>query len=504
MRKDNKGFSFIEMLVSVTILSIIMLAIGWILSTMSKNFADTQREVELQNSVQTTYSVVSELIMESQVIDSENNNKTVAVKKDGTTSVTASANKAVITVEDPLVSLNSKEYTVVLVKAAGADTGNLYLYEKADLTAYNADKSPYLLSKNVKTFKVDTTPIASGYVILEIELKYGSRTAQMKQNVYLRNSNKSNLIKDTGTTDTPTPTPTGAVTVTAAPTSEPEVFYVDPSQLSDDPMVNTDGYEVYSQKNAALNVNYRIGDKSNTPQSITKTETTYPTGWFCTHSNGATASPVTVSAAGACGTEGCSQRYWGTNYTLQANGKWKCDMCGTEVDFPSTSVNYSACNCAGCVNQYGASNKALYKNYDGSAVTTTKTLTGYVYDGTLYITNLGSKPFKNVYVTVYLDGEGSATFQYVSGTNYMTDDTNYSAQPLLAAQARPTIRQNGRYVQIFIPYLACNSAASDTNVRALSYDQYPSYKFSYKALTTASYGPALDVYSVKYDNVATP
>ncbi len=500
MRKDNKGFSFIEMLVSVTILSIIMLAIGWILSTMSKNFADTQREVELQNSVQTTYSVVSELIMESQVIDSENNNKTVAVKKDGTTSVTSSANKAVITVEDPLVSLNSKEYTVVLVKDAGKDTGNLYLYEKADLTAYNADKSPYLLSKNVKTFKVDTTPIASGYVILEIELKYGSRTAQMKQNVYLRNSNKSNLIKDTGTTDTPTPTPTGAVTVTAAPTSEPEVFYVDPSQLSDDPMVNTDGYEVYSQKNAALNVNYRIGDKSNTPQSITKTETTYPTGLFCTHSNGATASPITVTVwyayCPACNTGG-------TNFTYQSDGNFKCNTCGNVIAGSSVSYAFSGCNTSGCTNQYGCNNKTLVKSYDGSPVTTTKTLTGYVYDGTLYITNLGSKPFKNVYVTVYLDGEGSATFQYISGTNYMRDDTNYSAQPLLAAQARPTIRQNGRYVQIFIPYLACNSAASDTNVRALSYDQYPSYKFSYKALTTASYGPALDVYSVKYDNVAT-
>ena len=56
LKNNNRGLSLVEMLASVAILSIVMAGAFWMLSVMSKSFTQSQREVELQNSTQATYS----------------------------------------------------------------------------------------------------------------------------------------------------------------------------------------------------------------------------------------------------------------------------------------------------------------------------------------------------------------------------------------------------------------------------------------------------------------
>ena len=194
--KNNKGFSLVEMMVAVTILSIVMLGIVGILASMSKSFGNSQKEVALQDSVQSTYIVVSELIKEAQTT-SDTESEII---------FDSASDLAYIAVEDTKNVNNSKFYLVKL----NSNNNNLYLYtsplyddlgNRIDYHAVGATaicNPKNLLAINVSSFDINTDKLESGgYVILALEVSYGSRNASITQNVYLRNSNMSAEWMDT-------------------------------------------------------------------------------------------------------------------------------------------------------------------------------------------------------------------------------------------------------------------------------------------------------------------
>lgn len=295
IKKSNKGFSLVEMMVAVAILSIVMLAIGWILSAMSKSFGNSQKEVQLQDSVQTTYSVVSNLVKEAQSV-----NKGIADKYG---SVVVEGNRVYIFEETVDQSQSDKENKVPENTATfyivdfDQTKHKLYLYDQTynpmemlissvsngkTTYTYNASKFDdvvksvasstirqprYLLSNNVKNFQV-VDKLDAGYVVVSLELEYGSREASITQNVYLRNSNIS--VEDTvdpdptGTgTPTPTPTPTigggAGLSITNKGTmSVPDTTQI--SQHSDITVCYESGYNLNSGtleiKNTSLSNDY--------------------------------------------------------------------------------------------------------------------------------------------------------------------------------------------------------------------------------------------------------
>ena len=192
LKKNNKGFSLVEMMVAVAILSVVMIAIGSIMSAMSRSFGQSQREVQLQNSVQSTYSIVSELIKEAQSSD-----ETIA-----SVQFDAANNRAYIIVENTTTPSSSIYYIIELLESKN----NLYLYTgqlysdptTKTMNNFKANSSTIvcqsqnLLATNVSNFEINTDKLASGgYVILALECEYGTRDASITQNVYLRNSNMS-------------------------------------------------------------------------------------------------------------------------------------------------------------------------------------------------------------------------------------------------------------------------------------------------------------------------
>ena len=60
--KNNKGLSLVELLVSVVILSFVMAGVGTMLVIMSSNFASSNSEVQVQESVQSTFTLVSDIV----------------------------------------------------------------------------------------------------------------------------------------------------------------------------------------------------------------------------------------------------------------------------------------------------------------------------------------------------------------------------------------------------------------------------------------------------------
>jgi len=253
MRKDNRGMSLVELLIATAILSVVMLGVGMIMVRMSNMFSMTQKEVQLQDNVQSTYSILSNLIKESQVA-----NKTLSTN-------TANRRKSVVTNGDLVYIFDEdiqQSQSFGDSKTAKADAkyylvdfdrskNKLYLFEGTyDAQAYGVNTTPFnqttfmgyfasgsgkataynsanvrkinnLLANNVTDLKV-ADHLVDGYVTLFIKMEYGNRSAEITQNVYLRNSN---IASNGVITDTTTPTMTG--TVTPTPTSAGEEVPLD-------------------------------------------------------------------------------------------------------------------------------------------------------------------------------------------------------------------------------------------------------------------------------------
>lgn len=240
VRKNNSGFTLIEMMVSMAILSIVLMGAAWILSQMTRSFSESQKEVQLQDNMQATYSIVSGLVKEAQSVNKGITGKYNSVLPDG--------NRVYIFTEEV-----DRDNSGMYLQVPEVDSGVLYIIEFVSsenrLYLYNQEYNPLdyisgtvgaytfnqtkfedeiknipsssvttrnnLLSNNVKSFEVvDKTD--DGYVIVSLELEYGKRHASITQNVYLRNSNKTVQTGGSGLTDTPTDTPTTAPTTPPA------------------------------------------------------------------------------------------------------------------------------------------------------------------------------------------------------------------------------------------------------------------------------------------------
>ena len=189
---NNKGLSMVEMIISVTILSIIMAGMAAILSSMSRNFSISQTEIALQDNVQSTYSVVANLIQEAQTETAKTTEKVVET----------SGNKVIITANDTQNKANSKYYVVELDPDDNKlyiDQGNLYTQSGIDTftkntipsTIIDSEKDSKILATDVTAFSVDDSKYEEGYVVLGLRCEKRGRKASITQNVYLRNSNKS-------------------------------------------------------------------------------------------------------------------------------------------------------------------------------------------------------------------------------------------------------------------------------------------------------------------------
>lgn len=236
IRRDNKGMSLVELMVAIGILSVIMVAVGWILSSMSKSFGNSQKEVALQDNVQTTYSLLSNLIKESQSVSDV---KTIANNKYPNTPVWSdSANRYYIAAETATRESGVKGATddaVAYIVDYDTNTKTLYLGQTiynpnevlngstinatkyADVfTDVNIRTDANLLARYVESFSVDISNVVKGYVVLSIKLKNGDREAEINQNVYLRNSGLS--IWTDGSTPETTPSPSATEEASPTPT----------------------------------------------------------------------------------------------------------------------------------------------------------------------------------------------------------------------------------------------------------------------------------------------
>lgn len=156
----NQGMSLVELLVSVAALSVAMIGILALINLSTKYYSSSSKEVEVQSELQTTFAMVSNMLVDANC---------------GVT-YTSSTKKATI-------ANKTKKYVVQLV-------GNsLYAKEfgasEAETSITSANN---LLADHVESFLLDTSHYDDGYVTMGMRVKYGSREASMTKNVFLRNT----------------------------------------------------------------------------------------------------------------------------------------------------------------------------------------------------------------------------------------------------------------------------------------------------------------------------
>ncbi|MBP3238341.1 MAG: prepilin-type N-terminal cleavage/methylation domain-containing protein [Lachnospiraceae bacterium] len=195
---NNNGLSLVELIISVTILSLIMIGMGAILSSMTRNFSLSQTEIALQDSVQSTYSIVSNLIQEAQtetaqsteqVVDSHSTTNRTVIKSNNT----KDKQKA----QYYVIEFNSDKKILYLTHGnmytKKNDTGN----DEQDYTVNSLPSSEdvqeqyNILATDVTAFEVDDSNYEDGYIIVGLKCEKRGRSASITQNVYLRNSNVS-------------------------------------------------------------------------------------------------------------------------------------------------------------------------------------------------------------------------------------------------------------------------------------------------------------------------
>ncbi len=179
--KKNQGFSLVEMLVSVAVLAIAMTGIVGLINIASKYYSNSHKEVELQAELQTTFSQLSNMLIDSNAkVDFDDANKVARIICDGTYYIVAEKDKKLY-----VKSGSFDSATKLPGSREVAIKGMAPSYEKSGL-----------LCEHVEFFKIDTSHYEQGYITMALHLKYGSREASVNKNVFLRNyaSRKKNII----------------------------------------------------------------------------------------------------------------------------------------------------------------------------------------------------------------------------------------------------------------------------------------------------------------------
>ena len=165
--RNNQGMSLIELLVSVAVLSVAMVGILALMNASAQYFSHSNKEVEVQQELQATFSLVSAMIEEANNPQRFEWNAT---------------NKEVI--------IRGKSHSYAIKLSGTKLYAKEFLPTDTPTTSITGSNDANLLADHVTGFSINTDKFDEGYVILAMTVKYGKREAAMTKNIFMRNSGK--------------------------------------------------------------------------------------------------------------------------------------------------------------------------------------------------------------------------------------------------------------------------------------------------------------------------
>ena len=185
---NNKGFSLIELIITVAILTIITSAILGFIVTGTKSYGNVNEEVELQQEAQLTFNQLSDLIIDStngiKYYYNDNENKIILTDSDITETVTSKTLAIYNTVKEAGVE-KKYIYNIIWKKSEN----KLYL-RKDTIAATGAvtKGTPELMAEYVNDFSPSLAKAQNKKkVVIELSFIKNNKSYVSKKNFALRN-----------------------------------------------------------------------------------------------------------------------------------------------------------------------------------------------------------------------------------------------------------------------------------------------------------------------------
>ncbi|MEE1029324.1 MAG: prepilin-type N-terminal cleavage/methylation domain-containing protein, partial [Agathobacter sp.] len=185
---NNKGFSLIELIITVAILTIITSAILGFIVTGTKSYGNVNEEVELQQEAQLSFNQLSDLIIDStngiKYYYNDNENKIILTDSDITETVTSKTLAIYNTVKEAGVE-KKYIYNIIWKKSEN----KLYL-RKDTIAATGAvtKGTPELMAEYVNDFSPSLAKAQNKKkVVIELSFIKNNKSYVSKKNFALRN-----------------------------------------------------------------------------------------------------------------------------------------------------------------------------------------------------------------------------------------------------------------------------------------------------------------------------
>lgn len=210
--KDNLGFSLVEMIIAISILSIVCVIVFQFMSSSSAIFSKSNAEVNIQSEAQSAANAIKELIIDCQVsvdyFDTKNDSTRVFVDNG-------------VTYSNVLLINNNDEQFLIYPNTAADHTDELLYVSRERNSSTGKFDIPFdpnaaeVLAEYVNDFKVETDRFDSTGII-DFSFKYILRGKEYKGNYQVR---MRNTITIDSNTDYETPNLEKVSQVVVSPTS---------------------------------------------------------------------------------------------------------------------------------------------------------------------------------------------------------------------------------------------------------------------------------------------
>ena len=200
--KNNKGMTLVEALIAVVITSIILTTLFSFLNVVNRQYTKANREVSVQNEVQTMMMQLENIIIDAEVDVAVDGNKLYVLNEESFSVIGYNGTDQYLYYYQLSASSTSDNY-----KNASDRSAKLSAAKVDDTIIVNDTTLPgYLFAENVSAFSpVPHFSSTENYVSLILELNKEGVVYRSTKNVFLRNQ----IVEPTpGASVTPTPTPT--------------------------------------------------------------------------------------------------------------------------------------------------------------------------------------------------------------------------------------------------------------------------------------------------------
>jgi prepilin-type N-terminal cleavage/methylation domain-containing protein len=185
-KKENKGFTLIELIIAMAVAAILIAAVGYFLLVGSKAYESAKYEVDLQAEAQILMNQIKDSVLECNAIDnydSTQNGFTLYYITENPSAVTESEKKMITRKES--FWLDTSEKKLYYKKQTRATATEPVLTGVADYSGFTGtDKQQYFMGQYVASMDVTLTGSVAS---ISLRLEDGDRSYELADSVKLRN-----------------------------------------------------------------------------------------------------------------------------------------------------------------------------------------------------------------------------------------------------------------------------------------------------------------------------